>query len=85
MVRVKERTIDHYIERMKAHLLKKFPDLEFNVVRWSDREATVFYRPYSEAQEWPIIHRSGGIATDALVDAGYRIWIMPDSPHTRYS
>jgi len=78
MRQAKERQIDHYIERVKAHLLKKFPYLQLHVEKWSDREATIFYTPYSEEEEWPIIHRSGGIATDALVDGGFRIYVMPD-------
>jgi hypothetical protein len=60
-------------------LLKRFPHLRFRVAKWSDREATIFYAPYEEEEDWPIIQRSGGISTDALVDAGYRVLVMPDS------
>jgi hypothetical protein len=79
MVRVKERTIDSYIERLERHLLRRFPHLTFRVVKWSEREATIYYAPYIEEEDWPIIRRSGGISTDALVDAGYRLYVMPDS------
>jgi hypothetical protein len=78
MTRTKDRTLDYYVERIQKHLLKKYPHLRFQVERWSDREATIYYTPYSEEEDWQIIHRVGGIATDALVDANIRIWVMPD-------
>jgi len=77
LTRVKDRTLDEYIEKMKLHLSKKYPHLQFNVVKRGDREAAIYYSPYSEEEDWPIIHRVGGLATDALVEGGYRIYVLP--------
>jgi hypothetical protein len=81
VVHAKEKAMGYYIERLERHLSKRFPHLRFRVENWSDQEATVFYSPYVEEEDLPIIHRSGDILTDALVDAGLRIWIMPDGAH----
>ena len=78
MTRTREKTINHYIDRVEKHLLKKFPHLQFQVEKWSDREVTIFYTPYSEEEDWPIIQCVGGITTDALVEAGFRIYVMPN-------
>jgi len=77
MVRVKEKTIDDYIGRLQSHLLKKYPNLTFDVTKWSEREATVYYRPYSDETDFPIIHRASSVTTDALVDAGFHIHVTP--------
>jgi hypothetical protein len=58
MVKAKEKTLDTYIDRMTSRLLKRYPTLEFEVVKWSDREATLYYRPYSENAEYPIYQDS---------------------------
>jgi hypothetical protein len=79
MVKVKEKSIDHYVEKMQAHLLRKYPDLRFEVVRRGDREATIYYAPFREEDDYPIIKRVGNIATDALLEGGYRIYIMPSA------
>ena len=78
MVTTKQRPMGHYIERMKAHLLRRYPHLKFRTVVDDDRDATIYYQPYSEEDDYDIIHRVGGIATEALVDGGYRIWLMPE-------
>jgi hypothetical protein len=77
MVRTKEKTIDDYISRIEKHLLRKYPQLEFEPVKWSECEATVYYRPYSADDAYAIIHRIADIATDALVDSGFRIYVIP--------
>ena len=77
MVKAKEKSLDYYIEKMQSHLLKKYPDLHFEVSRRSDHEATIYYSPYKEEDDYPIIKRIGNIATDALVDGGYKIHITP--------
>jgi hypothetical protein len=74
----KSKTVDQYINRIEKHVLKRFPHLMFRVEKWSDREATIYYTPYVEEEDVPIIERVGGIATDAIVDSNIRIWIMPD-------
>jgi uncharacterized alpha/beta hydrolase family protein len=76
MVKVKERTLDTYIDRMMSRLLKRYPTLEFEVVKWSDGEATLYYRPYSEDAEYPIIKTAGSVATDAVID-GFRLYVIP--------
>lgn len=77
MVRTVDRTIDDYIQRLEARLLRKHPDLEFETIKWSEQEATVYYRPYSEQDDFEIIHRASSVTTDALVDSGYRILVTP--------
>ena len=77
MVRVKEKTIEEYIERLQRHLLKRYPDLQFEVVKWSDTEAAVYYRPYAEQEDFAIIHRASTVTTDALVDCGFSIHVGP--------
>ena len=74
----KPRTLEHYIDRIERHLLKRFPHLQFRIEKWSVREATIFYMPYVEEGDVPIIERVGGIATDAIVDSNIRLWVMPD-------
>jgi hypothetical protein len=77
MVRAREKTIEDYMERLERHLLKKYPALEFDVVKWSEREAAVYYRPYSEEDDFAIIHRASTVTTDALVDSGFSIHVGP--------
>lgn len=71
------RPIEHYVEKMQTYVLKKFPHLEFEVVKYSETEATVFYRPYSEDDDYATLHRAGKVGMDALLDAGYRIHFQP--------
>jgi hypothetical protein len=78
VVRAREKTIDHYVDRLERHLVKQFPHLRFRVKKWSEREATVYYEPYLEEEDVAITHQAGGVLTDALVDAGLRVWLMPD-------
>ena len=77
MIKSTEKDLDYYIAKVKAHLLKKFPNLEFEIDKRSDREVAIYYRPYSEEDEYPIVHRIGNIATDALVESNIRIWVLP--------
>ena len=77
MVATKLKPIDHYLEKIQARLHRKYPHLHFEVVRQDDREAFIHYTPFVEAEDWDIIKMSSGIATDAMVDAGYRIWVQP--------
>ena len=77
MVQVKHKTLDDYVERIKAHILKRYPMLEFEVVKWNERDATVYYRPYSEENEYPIVERSANLTTDALIEGGYHIYVIP--------
>jgi hypothetical protein len=77
MVRVKTNQIEHYIDKIEAHLLKRYPGLTFCVVHEGEGEATIYYRPYKEEDDYPILKRAGGIAADALIEAGYKIHIQP--------
>jgi len=77
MVRAKEKTIDEYIERLQGHLLKRYPGLQFEVVKWSDTEAAVYYGPYADEDDFAIIHRASSVTTDALVDSGFSIHVSP--------
>ena len=77
MVKAGQQTLDQFVSRVKTRLLKHYPALEFEVVTWNDRDATIYYRPYSEEDEYPIVRLAGGIATDALVEHGYHIYVIP--------
>jgi hypothetical protein len=77
MVRAKQKTLAEYVEKIKSHLLKRYPALEFEVVKWNDTDATLYYRPYSEDDEYPIVKRWGNLATDALIEGGYHIYVIP--------
>lgn len=77
MVTTRHKPIEHYIEKMQAHLLKKFPHLEFEVVKYNDNEATVFYRPYREEEDDIILRRAGTIGMQAVADAECLIYIQP--------
>ena len=77
MTRIKQKDLDYYIDRVESHLKKRYPDLQFEVVKFSNREATIYYKPHIEEEDFPIIHRAGGILTDALVESDIRIWIHP--------
>jgi len=76
MVKAKEKTLETYIDRMKSRLLKRYPTLEFEVVKWSDREATLYYRSYSDDDAYPIIKTIGNVVTDAVID-GFRLYVIP--------
>jgi hypothetical protein len=76
VVGTKAKPIDYYIRKIEAHLAKKYPELEFEVVKRSDREAIIWYRPYSEEDSYPIIKRAGNLLTDAIID-GFTIHLMP--------
>jgi hypothetical protein len=76
MVKAKEKTLDTYIDRVKSRLLKRYPTLEFEVVKWSDREATLYYRPYSDDDAYSIIKTVGNVVTDAVID-GFRLYVIP--------
>lgn len=77
MISTKRKPLEYYVEKIEKHLLKKFPQLEFELVKHDDREATIYYRPFSEETDSAIVRRTGGIATDALVDDDYNIHIQP--------
>ena len=72
------RPIEHYVEKIKRHVARKFPYLSFDVVPVGHDEVYVYFHGFDPEENWMlIIHRGSGIAMDALVDAGYRIHIQP--------
>ncbi len=72
------RPIEHYVEKIRRHLLRRYPDLVLNIVPISETEVFMYFRVDDPEENWfPIIHRASGIAVDALVDAGYRINVQP--------
>jgi hypothetical protein len=76
MPKAKYKTIDNYVSRIEAHLLRKFPGLQFDVLKFGDREATLLYAPTLQ-DVYPVIERASEIATEALVEGGYRIHVRP--------
>ncbi len=79
MVATKPRPIEHYIEKMKTKLLKKYPEMTFDVLKESEEAAVLVYSPDIKDESYAIIKQIGGIGIDALVDAGYRIHIQPSA------
>ncbi len=77
MVRTKEKTIDYYVEKVEKRLLRKYPHLEFRVERWNDSGATVYYSPYAEEDEYPIIKQASSVIAEALEDDQFQIYIIP--------
>ncbi len=71
------KSIDNYVARIQAHILKRYPSLQMEVVRRSDTEAVIYFSADNEEQEYPIIKRAGNLATDALVEMGFRIHVLP--------
>ena len=58
-------------------MLKKYPALRFEIEKRSDREAFLYFfstEPIDNGYE--MSKAAGGVATDALVDAGYRIYVI---------
>jgi hypothetical protein len=80
MAKVKEKSMDYYIEQIESHLLKKYPDLQFKMVKLNDRKASIHYTPYVEDELFSIVHRAGNLMADAIVDAGYSILVLPGQP-----
>lgn len=78
MVRVIAKSLDYYVTRIQAHLLKKYPELEFKVVSRSPTWATIYYRPYVEKDDYAIIKRASNLMTDAVIE-GYSINLVPST------
>jgi hypothetical protein len=73
----KTRPREYYIDRIKAHLLKKYPGMEFEVDHVDERETFVYCYPRVPMEgTYAVTERAGNIVTDALVDDGYRIYVM---------
>jgi hypothetical protein len=71
------RPRDYYIERIKAHLLKKYPGMSFEVEHISDHETYVYCNPAVPTDDtYEITKRAGNIVVDALVNSGYQIYVM---------
>jgi hypothetical protein len=68
---------DYYIERIEKHLLKKYPGMRFEIESISDSEAYIYCYPTEPTEDtYEITKRAGNIVTDALVDDGYRFYVM---------
>jgi len=80
MTKAIDKDVDYYVAKVESRLRKRYPKLQFEVERLSDHEVVIYYSPYSEEDEYPIVHRVGSIATDALVDSNIRIWVHPSTP-----
>ena len=72
------KPIEYYLERIKKHLLKKYPNLRFETDFIDPQEVYLYFR-FDEPREetYSVTKRAGNIATDALVDAGYSIYVTP--------
>jgi hypothetical protein len=75
----KIRTIDTYIERAKARMLKKYPNLEFEIWKRTEDEAFLFFHgPYdTDEYGYQMLKTAGGVMTDAVVDEGFLLYVMP--------
>jgi len=47
------------------------------IVKRSDHEAVIYFSTDDEEQEYPIIKRAGNLRTNALIENGYRIYMLP--------
>lgn len=73
------RPIEHYVERIQRHLLRKYPDLQMRVVKLSDDEVYIYFHLDDPEANWfPVIHRASRIAVDVLVDYDYKIRVQPE-------
>lgn len=73
------RTIDSYIERAKAKMLRKYPELQFEVKRRSPEEAFLFfYGPYDTDNDGVrMLDAAGDVMSDAVVNEGYLLYVLP--------
>jgi hypothetical protein len=78
-VKVKKNlTLDEAIVRLQKHILKKYPNLKFlDVVKDSERSATIWFEADEDDDWFAVIERAGPLATDILVDTNHWIHVLP--------
>jgi hypothetical protein len=72
------KPIEAYVEKIKKHLLRKYPHMTFETVRLADDDVYLYFDNFEPSDySHEVIHRASAIAVDALVEADYAISVFP--------
>ena len=77
MTTATKRSRDYYIDRIKAHLLKKYPGMSFEVDHVNEHETYVYCYPAVPTDDtYEMTKRAGNIVLNALLNDGYQFYVM---------